>query len=50
VGKHTKVEECPPRRIVKRNDMLFDLIRGCDLTRITRISWAEWTQYQKGAP
>jgi hypothetical protein len=39
-----EVEECPPRRIVKRNDMLFDLIRGCDLTRITRISWVDWAQ------
>ncbi|MEH2603480.1 hypothetical protein V1277_002857 [Bradyrhizobium sp. AZCC 1588] len=39
-----EVEECPPRRIVKRNDMLFDLIRGCDLTRITQISWVDWAQ------
>jgi hypothetical protein len=37
-------EVCPPRRLVKRNDMLFDLIRGCDLTRITRISWVPWTR------
>jgi hypothetical protein len=27
---------------VKRNDTLFDLIRGCDLTRISAISWAHW--------
>src|SRR5262249_7075954 len=26
------VEACGPRRLVKRNDLLFDLIRGCDLT------------------
>lgn len=39
-----EVEECPPRRIVKRNDLLFELIRGCDLTRITRISWVDWAQ------
>jgi len=36
------VEACGPRRLVKRNDLLFDLIRGCDLTRISRISWEPW--------
>ncbi|HEV7994555.1 MAG TPA: hypothetical protein VGP25_22230 [Gemmatimonadaceae bacterium] len=36
------VEACGPRRLVKRNDLLFDLIRGCDLTRIRQIGWAEW--------
>jgi hypothetical protein len=36
------VEACGPRRLVKRNDLLFDLIRGCDLTRITEVSWARW--------
>jgi hypothetical protein len=39
-----EIEECTPRRIVKRNDMLFDLIRGCDLTRITNVSWLSWTK------
>jgi hypothetical protein len=38
------VEDCPPRRLVKRSDMLFDLIRGCDLTRIVDVSWARWAQ------
>lgn len=33
---------CGPRRLVKRNDLLFDLIRGCDLTRISAISWGDW--------
>jgi hypothetical protein len=37
-----KVEACGPRRLVKRNDLLFDLIRGCDLTRISEIGWADW--------
>ncbi len=37
-----EVEECGPRRLVKRNDLLFDLIRGCDLTRIIEIGWSEW--------
>jgi hypothetical protein len=36
------VEACGPRRLVKRNDTLFDLIRGCDLTRISAIGWADW--------
>ncbi|MBV1800630.1 hypothetical protein [Siccirubricoccus sp. G192] len=35
-------DECTPRPIVKRNDLLYDLIRGCDLTRLAWISWAEW--------
>ena len=36
------IEACGPRRLVKRNDLLFDLIRGCDLTRISWISWGHW--------
>ena len=36
------VEACGPRRLVKRNDLLFDLIRGCDLTRISEIGWKGW--------
>jgi hypothetical protein len=36
------IEACGPRRLVKRNDVLFDLIRGCDLTRISKIGWAPW--------
>lgn len=36
------VDSCGPRRLVKRNDLLFDLIRGCDLTRISEIGWSEW--------
>jgi hypothetical protein len=36
------VEACGPRQLVKRNDLLFDLIRGCDLTRISDISWKDW--------
>jgi hypothetical protein len=35
-----KVDDaCSPRRIVKTNDLLYDLIRGCDLTRISKVSW-----------
>ncbi|MFO1207189.1 MAG: hypothetical protein U1E63_15945 [Burkholderiales bacterium] len=37
-----------PRRLVKRNDALFDLIRGRDLTRITSvIGWAAWYRLRK---
>ncbi|NHZ64616.1 hypothetical protein [Massilia genomosp. 1] len=35
-------DACGPRRLVKRNDLLFDLIRGCDLTHINFISWENW--------
>lgn len=35
-------DACGPRRLVKRNDLLFDLIRGCDLTHISEIGWADW--------
>ena len=42
-----KVEVCGPRRFVKRNDLLFDLIQGCDLTRIAEIGWAEWHRREK---
>jgi hypothetical protein len=42
LGFGEEVEACGPRRLVKRNDLLFDLIRGCDLTRISEIGWAPW--------
>jgi hypothetical protein len=35
----TWVEDCGPRRVLKSTDVLFDLIRGCDLTRISAIGW-----------
>jgi len=35
------IEDCGPRRVIKRNDLLFDLIQGCDLTRIAWMSWAK---------
>jgi hypothetical protein len=35
-------DACGPRRLVKRNDLLFDLINGCDLTRISEITWKDW--------
>jgi hypothetical protein len=36
------VDACAPRRLVKRNDLLFDLIRGCDLTTIENYGWRHW--------
>jgi hypothetical protein len=35
-------DQCSPRRIVKNNDLLYDLVRGCDLTHIAAISWEPW--------
>ncbi|HEX7153692.1 MAG TPA: hypothetical protein VF618_19550 [Thermoanaerobaculia bacterium] len=37
-----EIDTCGPRRLVMRNDVLFDLIRGCDLTRISDIGWRDW--------
>jgi hypothetical protein len=36
------IETCGPRRLVKRNDALFDLLQGCDLTRIVETGWASF--------
>ena len=36
------IDDCGPRRIVKRNELLFDLIRGCDLVHLGWISWSAW--------
>jgi hypothetical protein len=44
------VEACGPRRLVKRNDVLFDLIRGCDLTRIKEIGWDPWHRREEAVP
>lgn len=46
----TVVEACGPRRFVKRNDVLYDLIRGCDLTRIADIGWRDWHRRQEDVP
>ncbi|WP_395018481.1 hypothetical protein [Dongia sp.] len=35
-------DDCGPRRLVKSNDLLYDLARGCDLTKIETISWDQW--------
>lgn len=44
------VDTCGPRRLVKHNDLLFDLIRGCDLTHIADIGWARWHRSDDPVP
>ncbi len=44
------LEVCGPRRLVKRNDLLFDLIRGCDLTRISDFGWKDWHRQEAAIP
>jgi hypothetical protein len=46
----SEVQACGPRRLVKRNDLLFDLIRGCDLTRISEIGWKAWHRREEPVP
>jgi len=36
------VDDAHPRRLARSNETLFDLIRGCDLTRIMDVSWRRW--------
>lgn len=43
-------DACDPRRLVKRNDLLFDLIQGCDLTRISDYGWKEWHRLPRSQP
>jgi hypothetical protein len=43
-------DDCGPRPLVKRNDLLFDLIRGCDLARICTIGWADWHRSPDSVP
>jgi hypothetical protein len=46
----TNLEVCGPRRLVKRNDLLFDLIRGCDLTTIIDFGWKDWHRRELPIP
>lgn len=41
-------DACGPRAEVRRNDLLFDLIQGCDLTTIKETGWAKW--HRRSAP
>jgi hypothetical protein len=45
-----EIDACGPRRLVKRNDLIFDLLRGCDLTRISDISWRRWHRAADAVP
>ena len=36
------VDSVGPRRLTRPNDVLFDLIRGCDLTRIKDVGWRKF--------
>jgi hypothetical protein len=45
-----EIDPCGPRRLVKRNDLLFDLIQGCDLTRISEIGWKDWHRREEPVP
>jgi len=43
-------DDCSPRRLVKSNDLLYDLIRGCDLARISWIYWSKWHRSDEQMP
>jgi hypothetical protein len=45
-----EVDACGPRRLVKSNALLFDLIRGCDLTKISKIGWEPWHRREAPIP
>jgi hypothetical protein len=44
------LDPCGPRRFVKSNDLLYDFIRGCDLTQISWVSWAAWHRRRELMP
>jgi hypothetical protein len=44
------IDDCGPRRLVKSNDLLYELARGCHLTRIEEISWGEWHRSPQKMP
>lgn len=49
-GAFTVEDDCSPRRVLKNNELLYDLIRGCDLTRIAWISWGNWHRKEELIP
>jgi hypothetical protein len=44
----TIVDSVGPRRLTRPNDVLFDLIRGCDLTRIKDVGWRRFLGTEDG--
>jgi hypothetical protein len=43
-------DDVAPRRMVKNNQLLYDLIRGCGLTRIKCLSWGAWHRARDPVP
>ncbi len=43
-------DPCGPRDFVKSNDLLYDFIRGCDLTHISWVSWHYWHRHRDPMP
>ena len=43
-------DPCGPRDFVKSNDLLYDFIRGCDLTNISWVSWHYWHRHSEPMP
>jgi hypothetical protein len=44
------LDACGPRRFVKSNDLLYDFLRGCDLTHISWVSWHAWHRRRELMP
>lgn len=44
------IDPCGPRHFVKNNDLLYDFIRGCDLSHISWVSWHFWHRYPTPMP
>jgi len=44
------LDPCGPRHLVKSNDLLYDFIRGCDLTHISWVSWWRWHRRRELMP
>lgn len=42
------IDAAHPRRLARRNEDLFDLVRGCDLTRIADVGWRDWLAVGSG--
>lgn len=43
-------DECTPRRILKNNELLYDLMRGGCLARIESLSWGAWHRKKDEVP
>ena len=43
-------DPCGPRHFVKNNELLYDFMRGCDLTHISWVSWHHWHRHEAAMP